>query len=107
MNNKIANITDVRKKMPELEKQTKKGCVTLLKNGKPVLGLINYNDLTAFIEWKEKQKKKNLIKTINEMADLLKKERAGEKWLQKKGLSKKEIENLSENDILDLLYKDK
>ncbi len=59
MNTQFANITETRTKMPILTKQALNGdVVILLKNGKPLLGLLDYNEILEYQSWKQEQAKK-------------------------------------------------
>lgn len=101
---KFLNITNIRTEISDIAKNTKKGLdVVLLKNGKPTLALLSYADFEEYKLWKEKQKNEKLVSTLADFAQKIRETKSGEKWLEEKGLKK---ESLSEEELLDLLYKD-
>ena len=52
----FANITEIRTKMTSLTKQVlEDGFVILLKNGKPLLALLDYRDMEEYQQWKEEK----------------------------------------------------
>ena len=60
----FANITETRTQMPALTKKALTGEeVILLKNGKPLLGLLDYREMIAYKKWKNEQQKKNEFET--------------------------------------------
>ncbi len=53
----FANITETRTKMTTLTKRAlEEGLVILLKNGKPLLGLLDYKEVEGYNKWKEEQR---------------------------------------------------
>jgi len=53
MNITYANVTEARSQITNLATQAKDSFIILLKNGKPVGGLINNQDIEDFRKWKE------------------------------------------------------
>lgn len=97
----FANMTELRTQVPSLEKRAKKnGYIVLLKNGKPTLGLIDYAELLVFEQWKTAQKKEQVKNALRRILERSKEQEIGEKWLQKKGFSQKD---LSEEEIINMI----
>jgi hypothetical protein len=69
MDIQFANISETRTKMPDLTKKAlDNGLVIILKNGKPLLGLVAYKELQGYQKWKEQQDK---LKAFQEWEETL------------------------------------
>jgi prevent-host-death family protein len=106
----LANVSEVRTKLTPFIQQVKQGNeVVLLKNGKPLIGLIDYDRLQTLKEL-EKEKQQELLNKQNNKRLLLKAIDNVNKQSQKKGIAKKWLEargykegELTEKETLTLI----
>jgi Antitoxin Phd_YefM, type II toxin-antitoxin system len=98
---KFINITDIRTKIAEIAKGAPEDQeLVLLKNGKPTLAVLPYDDFARYKEWKDAEDKRKLLKAYTNLINEADRLGLGEKFLAKKGLTRDKV---SDEDLLDLI----
>lgn len=98
---KFINVTDVRTQISTIIESTNNGDqFVLLKNGRPIAGLLKYEDFELFQKFQEHNKKQKFAKAFKNISDKAEELGIGDRWLDQKGVKR---EDLSDDELLDLI----
>lgn len=100
------NITDIRSKISQIAKQTEDGdnrSIVLLKNGKPTMVLVSYEEWQQQQDFLKREKKRQALDAFSTIQTYAAKAKLADKWLKKRGIDPTTIKD---DSFLDLLYEE-